>query len=101
MELSGLIIKTSIVHSTKSARPLSVVKFVFLCDNGFNVRPSATNTVRGLKNVQKLKSEDSVGGTRADIKPIIPGAAIMIMVLSVFRESYRAITEIMALQFYK
>ena len=33
MELSGLIIETSIVHSTKSARPLSIVKFVFLCDN--------------------------------------------------------------------
>ena len=33
MKLSGLIIETSPVHSTKSARPLSVVKFVFLCDN--------------------------------------------------------------------
>ena len=34
MKLSGLIIETSPVHSTKSARPLSIVKFVFLCDNG-------------------------------------------------------------------
>ena len=33
MKLSGLIIETSPVHSTKSARPLSIVKFVFLCDN--------------------------------------------------------------------
>ena len=33
MKLSGLIIETSTVHSTKSARPLSIVKFVFLCDN--------------------------------------------------------------------
>ena len=36
MKLSGLIIETSPVHSTKSARPLSIVKFVFLCDNGNN-----------------------------------------------------------------
>ena len=34
MELSGLIIETSIVHSTKSARPLSIVKFEFQGDNG-------------------------------------------------------------------
>ena len=38
MKLSGLIIETSPVHSTKSARPLSVVKFVFLCDNGYDRR---------------------------------------------------------------
>ena len=36
MKLSGLIMETSTVHSTKSARPLSIVKFVFLCDNGNN-----------------------------------------------------------------
>ena len=41
MKLSGLIIETSPVHSTKSARPLSVVKFVFLCDNVHNVRMRA------------------------------------------------------------
>ena len=35
MKLSGLIIETSSVHSTKSARPLSIVKFLFLCDNGW------------------------------------------------------------------
>ena len=28
-------------HSTKSARPLSIVKFVFLCDNGGRVGPKA------------------------------------------------------------
>ena len=33
MKLPGLIMETSTVHSTKSARPLSIVKFVFLCDN--------------------------------------------------------------------
>ena len=38
MKLSGLIIETSPVHSTKSARPLSVVKFVFLCDNALNLK---------------------------------------------------------------
>ena len=37
MKLSGLIIETSPVHSTKSARPLSIVKFVFLCDNAQRV----------------------------------------------------------------
>ena len=36
MNLSGLIMETSTVHSTKSARPLSIVKFVFLCDNELN-----------------------------------------------------------------
>ena len=41
MELSGLIIETSIVHSTKSARPLSIVKFVFLCDNDNNNKEAA------------------------------------------------------------
>ena len=34
MKLSGLIIETSPVHSTKSARPLSIVKFEFQGDNG-------------------------------------------------------------------
>ena len=38
MKLSGLIIETSTVHSTKSARPLSIVKFVFLCDNDLRGR---------------------------------------------------------------
>ena len=37
MKLSGLIIETSTVHSTKSARPLSIVKFVFLCENDQNL----------------------------------------------------------------
>ena len=37
MKLSGLIIETSPVHSTKSARPISIVKFVFLCDNDHNL----------------------------------------------------------------
>ena len=36
MKLSGLIIETSSVHSTKSARPLSIVKFEFQGDNGNN-----------------------------------------------------------------
>ena len=35
MNLSGLIMETSTFHSTKSARPLSIVKFVFLCDNDY------------------------------------------------------------------
>ena len=33
MKLSGLIIETSTVHTTKSARPLSIVKFEFQGDN--------------------------------------------------------------------
>ena len=37
MKLSGLIIETSPVHSTKSARPLSIVKFEFQGDND-NIR---------------------------------------------------------------
>ena len=36
MKLSGLIIETSTVHSTKSARPLSIVKFEFQGDNDYN-----------------------------------------------------------------
>ena len=49
MKLSGLIIETSPVHSTKSARPLSIVKFVFLCDNGQNLSdpPLLTPFVNG------------------------------------------------------
>ena len=37
MKLSGLIIETSTVHSTKSARPLYIVKFEFQGDNGSTV----------------------------------------------------------------
>ena len=36
-------------------------------DAGKNVRPSATKTVRGLQTAQQSRSEDSFGGTRADI----------------------------------
>ena len=44
MKLSGLIIETSPVHSTKSARPLSIVKFVFLCDNVYEAYKQKTFT---------------------------------------------------------
>ena len=36
-------------------------------DAGKNVRPSATKTVRGPQTAQQSRSEDSFGGTRADI----------------------------------
>ena len=48
MELSGLIIETSIVHSTKSARPLSMVKFEFQGDNGNYTTRGTHYAARGL-----------------------------------------------------
>ena len=36
MKLSGLIMETSTFHSTKSARPLPIVKFEFQGDNDDN-----------------------------------------------------------------
>ena len=52
MKLSGLIIETSPVHSTKSARPLSIVKFVFLCDNVEKLRVAG-----GLKYARSRRWE--------------------------------------------
>ena len=61
MKLSGLIIETSPVHSTKSARPLSIVKFVFLCDN--DMRQSLYERERLLSLWQALLAHKNRGGT--------------------------------------
>ena len=48
MKLSGLIIETSTVHLTKCARPLSIVKVVFLCDNvNFPLSQEIANNMKG------------------------------------------------------
>ena len=60
MKLSGLIIETSTVHSTKSARPLSIVKFVFLCDNDNNNKEAALTRMVATHERGRTRAKSAV-----------------------------------------
>ena len=65
-----------LVEGTKNLSSLGYNAIITRCSRhyGFNVLPRATNTVLRLELLRSLQS-DSVGGTWADIKPIMPRAA--------------------------
>ena len=68
---------SALIEGTQNLSSLGYNVIITRCSRhyGFNVRPRATNTVLGLRLLRSLQSSDSVGGTRADIKPIMPRAA--------------------------
>ena len=67
---------SALIEGTQNLSSLGYNVIITRCSRhyGFNVRPRATNTVLGLRLLRSLQSSDSVGGTRADIEPLMPRA---------------------------